>query len=139
MIRRLSRILLTGIFSLIICISCNAQSNSIPSYKVDSLVSFYKQASGVMIINFWSTWCKPCIEEIPHFIKIANKYKDQQVSLLLVSQDTKALYESGKLQNYIKKSNWGEVQVVWLNETNAEYYCPKVDSSWDPLGLCQRR
>ena len=130
MIRKLVPVLLLCIASICSCYSLKAQSNSIPSYKVDSLINFYKQTKGVMVINFWSTWCKPCIEEIPHFIKVADKYKDQQVSLLLVSQDTKALYQSGKLQAYIKKSNWGTAQIVWLNESNAEYYCPKVDSNW---------
>jgi len=130
MIRKLIHVLFVSIAFICLSYSLSAQANTIPSYKVDSLVNFYRQAKGVVVVNFWSTWCKPCVEEIPHFIKVAGKYKDQQVSLLLVSQDTKALYQSGKLQAYIKKSNWGDAQIVWLNETNAEYYCPKVDSKW---------
>ena len=31
----------------------------------------------VLVINFWATWCPPCLEEIPHFIKLQNKYGHQ--------------------------------------------------------------
>jgi thiol-disulfide isomerase/thioredoxin len=101
----------------------------IPALKVEQLVDQYKNAKGVLVVNFWSTWCKPCIEEIPHFIAITKKYEPARVALLLVSLDTKALYESGELLAYVQKKKW-QVPVVWLNETNADHYCPAVDSSW---------
>jgi len=31
----------------------------------------------VLVINFWATWCPPCLEEIPHFIDLQDKYGDQ--------------------------------------------------------------
>ena len=31
----------------------------------------------VVILNFWATWCPPCVKEIPDFIKLYDKYKDQ--------------------------------------------------------------
>jgi thiol-disulfide isomerase/thioredoxin len=97
--------------------------------SVEQLVAKYKQARGVMVVNFWSTWCKPCLEEIPHFIDITKKYEKEKVELLLVSLDTRNLYESGKLLSFIQKKKW-QPEMVWLNETDADHYCPAVDSRW---------
>ena len=94
-----------------------------------ALVEQYNRVSGVIVVNFWSTWCKPCIDEIPDFIKVVNQWKDSTVQLLLVSQDTKKIYESGKLKSFVSARNW-KANMVWLNETDADYYCPMVDSSW---------
>jgi thiol-disulfide isomerase/thioredoxin len=92
-------------------------------------VNKYQAAKGPMVINFWSTWCKPCIEEIPHFIKVADSLKSKGVELLLVSLDTKQVYNSGTLKSFIQKKGWKR-NMVWLNETDADHYCPVVDSKW---------
>jgi len=39
------------------------------------------------VVNFWATWCKPCIKEIPYFKELDSTYKDQKFKLLLVSLD----------------------------------------------------
>jgi thiol-disulfide isomerase/thioredoxin len=105
------------------------KSQPIPALKVEQLVAQYKAAEGVMVVNFWSTWCKPCIDEIPHFIEMANEFEKQKVALLLVSLDTRSVYESGKLLAFIQKKKW-KADMVWLNETNADHYCPVVDNRW---------
>ncbi len=106
-----------------------AQEGVIPSMKIEEVVKQYQTASNVMVVNFWSTWCKPCIEEIPYFISVTNEYKDKGVHLLLVSEDTKTVYRNGKLKRFIEKKKW-KTNFAWLNETNADHYCPLVDSSW---------
>ncbi|HMP92808.1 MAG TPA: redoxin domain-containing protein, partial [Phnomibacter sp.] len=71
-----------------------AQSFKPQSIRVAPLMERASQHKGVLVINFWSTWCKPCIQEIPHFLTVAAA--DTAVQLWLVSQDTKTLYSSGK-------------------------------------------
>jgi thiol-disulfide isomerase/thioredoxin len=109
----------------------NVNAQDIDIVKAPELVKQYEAGSGVMVINFWSTWCKPCIEEIPHFIKVYEDLKNKGVELWLVSQDTKELYQSGKLKSYIKgKEGWGKAKLYWFDETNADYYCPIIDKAW---------
>lgn len=38
----------------------------------------------VVLISFFATWCKPCMEELPHLEQVAEKYKDQQVKIFLI-------------------------------------------------------
>ena len=82
----------------------------------------------VLVINFWATFCKPCVAEIPFFIKITNKYKSDSVKLLLVSLDLPSFYPK-KIAAFVKQRKFN-APVFWLNETNADYFCPKVDPKW---------
>ncbi|MDQ6758160.1 MAG: TlpA family protein disulfide reductase [Bacteroidota bacterium] len=113
-------ILFFGIFS--------AKSQTISSWKVTKLQDYISKSDSVLVINFWATFCKPCIEEIPYYQTIINKYKDQKVKLLLVSMDLKSEYPD-KIKSFAIKSKYTN-QIVWLNETNADYFCPKVDKAW---------
>ena len=85
-------------------------------------------SNGLLVLNFWATFCKPCVEEIPHFIKTANKYKDRGLKLLLVSLDLPAQYPV-KLKAFAKKHQFN-APLAWLDESNADYFCPKVNPKW---------
>ncbi len=87
-----------------------------------------KTEEGILVINFWATFCKPCVAEIPSFIKITNKYKNSNVKLLLISLDLPSFYPT-KIQSFAKKRNFN-APIVWLSETDADYFCPRIDSSW---------
>lgn len=103
-------------------------AQTIPSWKVTKLQDYISKSDSVLVINFWATFCKPCIEEIPYFESTVKKYKDQKVKLMLVSLDLKEEYPV-KIKAFAKKNNYSS-QIVWLNETNADYFCPKVDKAW---------
>ena len=119
------------LFVLIImcCFTATAFSQGIPSVKVEELVKQYSNAKGVTVVNFWSTWCKPCQEEMPGFLSVTDSLKSKGVNLLLVSLDTKDVYTNGKLKAFVNKKKWG-APMVWLNETDADRYCPAVDKTW---------
>lgn len=106
----------------------SAKGQTIASWKVIKLQDYISKSDSVLVINFWATFCKPCNEEIPYFQTIIDKYKDQKVKLLLVSLDLKDEYPN-KIKAFAEKNNYTN-QIVWLNETNADYFCPKVDKAW---------
>ncbi|MET0463663.1 MAG: TlpA disulfide reductase family protein [Chitinophagaceae bacterium] len=98
------------------------------SIKITELEKMITESSSPMIINFWATYCIPCIAEMPAFEKLAAKYKDKGVKLLFVSLDMQDDYPS-RVDSFIAKRKI-QNPAVWLDETNADYFCPKVDPKW---------
>ena len=106
----------------------SAEAQTVPSWKVTKLQDYIAKSDSVLVINFWATFCKPCIEEIPYFETTVDKYKDKKVKMLLVSLDLKDEYPNS-IKSFVSKNNYAS-KIVWLNETNADYFCPRVDKKW---------
>jgi peroxiredoxin len=106
-----------------------ANSQSIAKWKITDVEKYMAAKNGdILVINFWATFCKPCVAEIPSFISTVEKYKSSQVKLLLVSLDLPSYYPA-KIQLFAKKHDFN-TRIVWLAETNADYFCPKIDAKW---------
>lgn len=41
----------------------------------------------VMLVNFWGTWCEPCLEELPQFERLYRHYRGQGLSLVAIATD----------------------------------------------------
>lgn len=101
----------------------------VPVYKFDEFEPLLNKDDGkIYVVNFWATWCKPCIKELPYFETIAAKYADQNVEVLLVSIDFPKLLEKQVIP-FIEK-NQIKSPVVLLDDTGANEWIPKVDESW---------
>ena len=114
---------------LLFALANTANSQSIPKWKITDVEKYIAEGNGdILVINFWATFCKPCVAEIPSFIKTVDKYKNRHIKLLLVSLDLPSFYP-GKIAGFAKKNNF-KTNIVWLDETNADYFCPKIDAKW---------
>ena len=80
------------------------------------------------IINFWATWCKPCVKELPYFEKINSTYSSDSVRVILVSLDFKKDLEQ-KLNNFVLSENISS-KVVLLDETKYNDWIDKVSPEW---------
>jgi thiol-disulfide isomerase/thioredoxin len=103
-------------------------AQDVKAVKVTELSKTIKESKTPLIVNFWATFCVPCIQEMPYFQEMARQYKSQNVSLLFVSLDLNEAYPA-KVNAMAKKLQL-TFPVVWLNETNADYFCPKIDTTW---------
>ena len=114
------------IIFLFLAAGINAQE--VKAIKVTELAKTIKESKTPLIVNFWATFCVPCIQEIPYFQQLAQQYKSKNVSLIFVSLDLKKAYPT-EVNEMTKKLKL-VFPVVWLDETNADYFCPKIDTSW---------
>jgi len=80
------------------------------------------------VVNFWATWCAPCIKELPHFEEIKEAYKSENVEVLLVSLDFPKQYEK-KLIPFIVKHKL-QSKVVALDDPDSNAWIPKVSEAW---------
>ena len=103
-------------------------SQEIKKIKAVELEKYILESKKPLIVNFWATWCQPCIEEIPYFLKEVKENKEDSVELILVSLDFKEAFP-GDIAATVKKREF-KASIAWLDETNADYFCPKIDSSW---------
>jgi thiol-disulfide isomerase/thioredoxin len=117
-------------FFVLICflvLTMGVNSQAIPKWKINDLENYIKKSKTPVVINFWATFCKPCIEEIPYFHKLVKQYEKQGVKLLLVSLDMPEQFP--KIRNFAVKRKY-TAPIVWLDESDADYFCPKVDVNW---------
>ena len=80
------------------------------------------------IVNFWATWCKPCVEELPHFVELQDKYRSHPVKVILISLDFPKQLNS-RLLPFLEENNVN-VQVYLLDEPNPNAWIPRVHPDW---------
>ncbi|MEO5948335.1 MAG: TlpA disulfide reductase family protein [Chitinophagaceae bacterium] len=114
------------IVSFLLSLICFSQR--VGSVKITELETIIAESKTPLIINFWATWCKPCIEEIPYFEDEVKKHRKDSVKLILVSLDFKEAFPQA-ISAFANKRKI-EAPILWLNETNADYFCPKIDAKW---------
>jgi len=62
-----------------------------PAFKLKDLegktVSLEEYRGRIVVVDFWATWCSPCLMSIPELVEIQEKYRDKGVTVLGISVD----------------------------------------------------
>jgi thiol-disulfide isomerase/thioredoxin len=105
------------------------QVSSVKTYNYNELKPFLeKKDEKIYIVNFWATWCAPCVKELPYFEKIKQDYASKNVEVLLVSLDFPKQVNK-KLIPFINKHQI-QSEVVLLDDVNEDFWIKAIDESW---------
>ena len=116
------------LFAIGLFVTTAACAQTIKKVKIEELSDYIAKSDHPLVVNFWATWCSPCVKELPYFQQEIKKYADQKAELVLVSLDFANDYPS-RIASFIRKNNY-DASFYWLNETNADHFCPIIDKKW---------
>jgi thiol-disulfide isomerase/thioredoxin len=80
------------------------------------------------VVNFWATWCAPCVKELPNFEQLRSANANKKVKVLLVSLDYASQLDK-KVKPFVKQRGL-QSEVVVLNEPDPNTWLEKVDAKW---------
>jgi thiol-disulfide isomerase/thioredoxin len=96
--------------------------------KIEELKKEYMKSNDTTyVINFFATWCGPCVQEMPVINKFYQSSKDKKIQVLFVSLD--GGIAPAKLSKFIKKQKM-EAPVFVLNESSDFSWLPYIDQRW---------
>lgn len=106
-----------------------AHGQEVEVIKYPQLEKLIREPDGkIKVINFWATWCKPCIKELPYFEALQQQYPEQELQVYLISFDDVENLES-RVKPFLEKRNIKST-VKLLDETDYNAFIDKVDPSW---------
>ncbi|UTN03301.1 TlpA family protein disulfide reductase [Flavobacterium bizetiae] len=118
------------IFILVLfAFSLSGYSQNVKLLNIDELNERIKNGKdSTYVVNFWATWCAPCIKELPHFEKLNAEFKAEKLAVLLVSVDFKSKLKSAVIP-FVKRKNM-KSEVFLLNESSPQEYIDRIDKNW---------
>ena len=67
-------------------------------------VSLSDHKGNIVLINFWATWCRDCVQEMPELEKLYRKYKGEGLSILAIALDREG---QSAVETFLQKENLG--------------------------------
>jgi thiol-disulfide isomerase/thioredoxin len=106
-----------------------SQSNKVRIIHFEDLQNQINKVSDTtLVVHFWATWCKPCIEELPNYEKLSQEFIKKKIRFVLVSMDfPKDLKE--KVEPFIEKNSINS-EVVLLDEPDYNAWIDEIDKEW---------
>ena len=102
------------------------QASIIKLAQLDDILN--KKNDTTYVINFWATWCKPCVKELPYFIEEENKHKNEKVRFVFISLDFKRDLDT-RLNAFIKEHKLNTT-IYLIDEPDYDKWIDKVDTAW---------
>ena len=117
------------IFAVVLLFHHVAFSQNISIIKFETLQQrITSNPDTVYVVNFFASWCAPCVKEIPEFLKYADENKTQKIRVIFVSLDFKKNM-SESLLPLVQKLNINQT-IYLLDEPDANQWIDKIDNTW---------
>jgi thiol-disulfide isomerase/thioredoxin len=117
------------VFAFLVLGYSAASAQQAETIKLDKLKQLIDRKSDkVVVVNFWATWCAPCIKELPLFEKISTE-KQPGVEVYLVSMDLDLDPNPDKVYRFIDRKKL-QSTVLLLNEKDPNSWIDEIDSAW---------
>lgn len=87
-----------------------------------------KKSDKILVMNFWATWCAPCIKELPHFEQLTTSRNDVDVHLVSIDLDLDP--NPDKVYRFIARKKLKSI-VYLLDERDPNSWIDKIDNSWE--------
>lgn len=108
-------------------ISLSAQKREV--INLDSFLTILNNESdSLLVINFWATWCKPCVEEMQEFLRIEQEFENEKVKFVYLSLDFRRDFET-KLMPFVNKRKIMS-DVLLLDEPDYDAWINIVEPAW---------
>ncbi len=117
-------------FLLLCSVSLFAQQTEIPFLKYEELqTKIQNEKAELVVVNFWSTTCAPCIRELPDFMKVNEKHRENSnFKMLLVSLDRTKDIE--RVRKFIREKKLTAEVVILDDNKRMNTWIPKFDENW---------
>lgn len=117
------------LLSLMLLRTVLAQSQSVRVIKFDQLKQMVDQPNDTLyVVNFWATWCAPCVKELPQFEAVRQQYANRKLNVLLVSLDDKKTLTT-KVNPFVRHRKIRS-RVVLLDESDLNTWVDKLAPEW---------
>ncbi|MEJ5963167.1 TlpA disulfide reductase family protein [Pedobacter immunditicola] len=120
-------IFITALFSLILLQASAQRVGLMTAQKLQQRISQGKDT--VFVVNFWATWCVPCVKELPNFEQLQKKFSNKPLKVLLVSLDFKSRLESD-LKPFLNRMKIMS-EVFLMNDQDEQIFIQKIDKNWE--------
>lgn len=113
-----------------VAVSQPASSVPFPVYESFAEIApiFKEQNDTTYVINFWATWCKPCVKELPYFEALHDQFSGEKLKVILVSLDFKKDIEP-KLIPFVEEHKLRS-NVMALTDHKYNEWIDQVDPEW---------
>ena len=119
-------------FAFIICCLLNfSQSNgqSLREIDSDALEALSSNINDTTyVVNFWATWCSPCVKEIGYFEELHRQYASTNTKVILVSLDFPNQIEK-RVIPFLKEKNI-TAEVLLVTDLDYNSWIDRIDPSW---------
>jgi len=104
-------------------------AQNVPVIGLDQLESRLNAGGDTTyVVNFWATWCGPCVKELPYFEALHKAREAQKVKVLLITLDFTEQLETKVIPFLESHAIKSEVQL--LDESNPNKWIPRVSEGW---------